>query len=122
MISTQRTTAAEKPASERQRGCALASRGACVTKETPGAASGVSAAHAESFVFMPYLRGRTDEYPRHRRVWRTPGDYVPSRSVYASGATASSGARNVKASRSRCTAAAKSRDASLTLSPSAALK
>ena len=77
------------------------SRGACVTKDTPGAASGVSAAHAPSFVFMPY---------------------VPSRSVYASGATASSGARSVSASRSRCTAAAKSRDASLTLSPSAALK
>ena len=48
--------------------------------------------------------------------------YVPSRSVYASGATASSGARSVNASRSKCTAAAKSRDAPLTLSPSAALK
>ena len=66
--------------------------GACVTKETPGAASGVSAAHAESFV----LRGQTDEYPRHVE------DAVESRQiVYASGATASSGARSVNASRSR---------------------
>ena len=77
------------------------SRGACVTNDTPGAASGVSAAHAPSFVFIPY---------------------VPSRSVYASGATASSGARSVNASLNKCTAAAKSLDASDTLSPSAALK